>query len=395
MDNRTVQRALRGDAEAARAVESQLRTAARQLLSHPSLKVDDPVTQRVLANAAVAEALERELRELDTLLAAAIMAAARRGVEHMRRTQGMQRGAGHLPPGILVSVALVPQILATASRAAAEQHLSACADCTDQARSVRDAAATAEFDDDPEEPTAQHHLAAALDSPRPVAPAGDQPIGALDASQAAEAMLQRLLETGDAIDAARDGAAASGTGRRRRRRARDKREPPLRVLPVMLLVVCMGLILSRIDFGCGPEPAEVVIVPELAELAFTSVSKPPPRSTWSPELEPAFRELELADCFMATNRFRLARLRNPALLEAWYWEGLSAVCAGRGEPAIAALEHARSIDPELPELDWYLAQAALLAGRAELAETGLRRLCGGTTARVGDACAQLARLGLD
>ncbi len=399
MDNRTVQRALQGDEEAARAVESHLRSAARQLLSHPALQVEDPVTQRVLANAAVAEALERELSELDNLLAATVMAAARRGVEHMRRLQGMQRGAGHLPPGILVSVALVPQILATASRAAAEQHLSSCADCTDQARSVRDAAAAAAMDDDPEEPTAQHHLSAALDHSHQAGVFGlgdSEPSGdAQDAAGAAEAMLQRLLETADAVEAARDAEPSTAQRRRRAQRARKRGEKPIRAAPIIVLALALVAVISRMDLRCSPVEDSVRVVPELAQLASLDTPELPPRAEWLPVLEPGFEELVQGDCPMAANRFRLARLRDPTLVQAWYQEGLAATCAGRGEQAVVALERARTLDASLPQLDWALAQAALLAGREELALAQLRTLCGGTTARVGDACAQLARLGVE
>jgi len=397
MDNRTVQRALQGDQEAARRVEAHLRVAARQLLAHPSLGVGDPVTQRVLANAAVAEALERELRVMDTLLAAAVMAAARRGVEHMRRLDGAERGAGHLPPGILVSVALVPQILASTSREAAERHLASCAECTDQARSVRDAAASTSVEDDlddPEEVTAQHHISAALDGARQVAAIG-VPVelgGEQDAAGAAEAMLQRLLETADAVEASREGGEAGAESRRRRRRQGERGDPPLRALPLLLLAGVLGLALSRMDLRCRPVQQPLRIVPELALLADTTLPSSPPASEWASGLDPAFHELQLSDCTMAANRFRLARMRDPSVSQAWHWEGLSAVCAGRGDQAVKAFEHARGLDPELPDVGWGLAQGALLAGRIDLAELELRALCGGTTARVGQACAQLARI---
>ena len=399
MDNRTVQRALQGDQEAAMQVEAHLRVAARQLLAHPSLGVGDPVTQRVLANAAVSEALERELRVLDTLLAAAVMAAARRGVEHMRRTKGAERGAGHLPPGILVSVALVPQILANTSREAAEQHLASCAECTEQARSVRDAAASASFEDDlddPEEVTAQHHISAALDGSRQSAAIGAPVVlgGEQDAAGAAEDMLQRMLETADAVDAAREGGEAGHERRRRRRRLGKRGDPPLRALPLVLLAVVLGLVLSRMDLRCRPvQQQELRVVPELAVLAVTTLPSSPPASEWAPGLEPAFHELQLGDCTMAANRFRLARMRDPSVGQAWHWEGLSAICAGRGEQAVKAFEHARALDPALPDVGWGLAQGALLAGRIDLAVLELRALCGGNSARVGQACAQLARIG--
>jgi hypothetical protein len=394
MDNRTIQRALQGDEEATRLVESQLRSTARQLLSHPALRVEDPVTQRVLSNAAVAEALERELREADTLLAAAVMAAARRGVEHMRRLQGVDRGAGHLPPGILVSVALVPQILARASREAAEAHLGSCADCTDQARAVRDAAVAADIDDDPEEPTASHIVTSAVESTRQVATLPDVagPRMGGDASQAAEAMLQRLLDTADAVDAARESGSDASKRRRRRLRRGRKGERPLRALPLAVLGVALLLVLSRLDMRCRPVVDAPRLVPEIAELAVQDIPDAPPRSAWPEASEPGFQELVLGDCAMASDRFRLSRYRQPTQVSLWYWEGITSVCAGRGERAIEALEQARSQEPKLADVDWYLAQAALLAGDIELADAQLRVVCGGTTARVRQACAQLARL---
>jgi hypothetical protein len=395
MDNRTVQRALRGDEEAARLLEAHLRNAARQLLSHPALQVDDAVTQRVLSNAAVAEALERELNALDTLMAAAVMAAARRGVEHMRRLRGADRGAGHLPPGILVSVALVPQILARASRKAAEEHLSACADCTEQARSVRDAAAAATTeDDDPEENTAQHHIDAAIEGTRQVAqlPPGGSERGRQDSSDAAEAMLQRLLQTADAVDAARD---AEPKSRRRRRRRRGRRERPLRALPLLLAGGVLGVLVWKMDFGCGREAPPPVLEPTLAALARTELPALPAEAGWAERNVSAFRELALGNCSMAEHRFRLARKRQPELVQAWYWEGLSSLCAGHGGAAGDALRRAEQLDGGLPELGWYQAQAALVAGQADEAQRRLGALCSGGGARSIQACSQLARLSAD
>jgi hypothetical protein len=390
MDNRTVQRARQGDEEARRLLEAHLRNAARQLLAYSSLRVDDPVTQRVLANAAVAEALEREHNVLDTLMAAVVMAAARRGVEHLRRLHGAERGAGHLPPGILVSVALVPQILASASRAAAEEHLSSCADCTEQARSVRDAAASATLeDDDPEENTAQHHIDAAFERTRQVAqlPPGAPEAAQLDSTDAAEAMLQRLLQTADAVDAARE----AGPARRRRRRRRGRqREKPLRALPLVLLGGALGLLVWKMDFGCAREAPPPPRTPAIAAFARTELPPLPREEEWSEPARSAFLELRVGDCAMAENRFRLARKRQPELAQAWHWEGLSALCAGHAEAATTALAQAEVLSPELVDLRWHQAQAALLAGRFDEAERRLAALCSGGRSRAVEACAQLA-----
>jgi hypothetical protein len=358
MDNRTVQRALQGDAEASRQLEAHLRAAARQLLEHPALEVGDEVHQRVLANAAVAESMERELRDLDTLTAATV----------------------------LVSVALVPQILASASRKAAEEHLSGCADCTDQARAVRDAAAA--IDQDIEEPTAQHHVAVIMDGTRAVAQLGQDDDG--DAASAAEAMLQSLLETADAVDAARD---AEPSSRRRRRRRRGRRERSISMVPLGLFAAVLVFLAVRLDFSaCSHEPTGPTLRPELAALAELELPERPEPGSWPDALEPAFDELESGNCAMAADRFRLARYRGTSGELVWYWEGLAAACGGRGGQAVDALQAARALNATLPDIDWYLAQAALLAGQADVAQRQLHMVCTGTSRRVAEACAQLARI---
>jgi hypothetical protein len=321
-----------------------------------------------------------------------VMAAARRGVEHLRRVQGAERGAGHLPPGILVSVSLVPQILAKASREAAETHLSSCADCTDQARSVRDAAAG--IDQDPEETTAQHHIGKAMGGTRQVAALSPVDPFALpsrqDNVQAADAMLQRLLETADAVEAARE--AGPGSPRRRRRR-RGPRERKLSPFPLALFGVALLLVVSRMDFRCRPQSLQAPVDPTISALAEFTLPALPKPGDWPAGSEPGFQELLVEDCKMAANRFRLARYRDSGVLELWYWEGLASGCAGDGERAVEAFVHLQEHDNELPDVDWYLSQAALLAGRRELAEQSLRAVCGGTSHRLNTACAQLARLG--
>ncbi len=380
-------------------LDSELRASARLLLSHEALGIDDRVTQRVLANAAATEALERELRDADSIMAATLMAAARRAVEHERRASGIHLGSGHLAPGILVSMALVPQVLATSSRKAAEEHMQACADCTDHAKRVREAATDViqEQEGDPEAPTGPIERSVMGVPTRSTASLGaivpERGSGG-DASEAAEAMLQRMLREADAVAAGQQAEPRGTSPRARRRRRRGaKGEPQLKAWPLALALVVLGCLVFRMEPGCEREQPALAPDPTLMGMAIRDLPPLPPRHERVEELGPGFKDLEAGDCAMAAKRFHLARLRSADQAEAWYWEGAASLCAGEGDQAVQALLMAGGLDPQATDLVWYTSQAALLSGNRELSEQWLRKSCGSRSRYVREACAQLARLG--
>lgn len=390
MDPRTFQRSLQGDLDALQAVEVHFKTVARTLLEHPGLGVEDTVTRRVLTNAAVAEVLERNTGDADTALASTVMSAARRAVEHRRRSTPQDPAAGHLPAGILVSAALVPQVLATASREAAERHLACCEPCADLARRVREAAAAAVGQ-------AESETGAAAVAP------GSPPLDDEDPSEQdiegsssldVEGLMARLAGPGKA------GTSARGGERRRVRRLLDPRrnpgageEPPLRLAPVVLLALAFVTLGVWAGWGHLADRAETSPPdPRLAVFASLDLPPRPSLADVPAPLEPGLRDLATGDCAMATKRLHLARVRAPDLALAWYWEGLTAVCAGQGAAAQEALRGAQARDPGLADLEWYLAQAALLAGDAATATTLLAGACEGIGARSRQACGIYARI---
>jgi hypothetical protein len=384
MDPRTYQRALQGDHEAFLVMEGELKAVARALLAHPTLAVGDPVTQRVLTNAAVAEVLERGLSDLDSVIAATVMAAARRAVEHQRRAETSGAGAGHLPPGILVSAALVPQVLATASREAAERHLSTCSACTDMARRVREAAAEVVASVEGPAGEVVQSPASAAEDPDP------EESSAFDV----ESMMRRLAGQEGARDMASGPRPVRKRGRNLdpRRLSRQGSDPSLRAAPLVFLGLALVALLAFASRGWWNRPAAPRIESDVVGLASRDLPKlPEPRNLPAP-LEPGLRDLAGGDCHLATYRFRLARQRDPALAEAWYWEGLSAVCDGAGAAGLAALRGAAERSSDLADLDWYLAQAALLEGQVDPAAEHLVSSCKGGGARAPDACGQYARL---
>lgn len=381
MDPRTFQRALQGDHDAFLAIESQLKAVARSLLAHPALGVSEPLTQRVLTNAAVTEALDREMTDLDTVIAATVMAVARRAVEALRRTEA---GVGHLPPGILVSVALVPQVLATASREAAERHLASCATCTDLARRIREAAAD----------VVARVEAPGYEAPQPAAGSEEDQDPEEGSSFDVESMMRRLAEQ----DGARDMAAGPRRLKKRGRTLDPRRqpgregEPNLRAAPLVFLGLALLVLVALATRGWWNRPAAPRIEPEVAALAEKALPELPDLQELPAALEPGLRDLEGGDCHLATYRFRIARQREPELTLAWYWEGLAAVCDGDGAAGLAALQAAWERAPDIEDLDWYLAQAALLQGLVDPAAAHLVASCRGGGGKAQEACNQYARL---
>jgi len=371
-----------------------LREVASALLEHPGLALEDPVSVRVLSNAAVSEAMERGAPDLDSFLASTVMAAARRGVEHMRRAGERDRGTGHLPAGILVSAALIPEVLATASREAAQRHMAACAECTHQAQVVRQATAATTSSCE------LGSIAAPAPPPPRLQPTArrdrrvSEPPAPQDARLESELLIERMLESikksGPAEVRPRVRSLGRGVDPRRRTGARG--EGPIQASRVALFAL-LGLVLVALALRpWGPGPPLAVLDDSIASFAEVELSPELRLSTNDERLAPGMQDLRAGDCELASSRFRLARKRAPSLARAWYWEGVASLCARRGPAAQQALQQAGDLDPELPELAWYQAQAALLAGDAARATALLGPLCQATGPRGAVACSQQARL---
>jgi len=408
MDPRIVQRVLQRDPEAIRELEQELKAIAGRLLEHPLLGIDEPVTLRVLTNAAVAEAMSRGGRDLDTFLAGTIMAAARRGVEHMRRDEGGDGNVGHIPAGILVSAALVPHVMATASRDAAEQHLARCADCTHELKVVREATTVATElapDEDPEEPTQEVSWqpgqstmgVAAEDTVEPAA--AHEPLE--DDEDPEEPSLQAIArQTLDSMTDMSKLKPVTAPPRRGLRRVMDSRRggraaaPPPAGGERGLGVVGLLLVFSQLVPECHWE-RELVRDESLAELSSRQAPAVPPRSSWQEGTQGAYLALEQGNCSRAAVRFRRQRKRQPEEAALWYWEGVTFLCAGRSEQAQQALLQAGQLadeEPPLPDLAWYQAQTALALGHLEEARIQLGGVCGTGSSFGGQACKQLTEL---
>ncbi len=381
MDARLIQRHREGDPDASHALERALRVHAATMLEHTAFRMDDVVARGVLVRAAAAEALARGGRDEDELLARVVIAAGLRGVEHLRMVEPGS-GSGHLPANVVVSYGVAPQAMAGPTLAAAELHMLSCPACTAQARLVREAGLrtvrAARAGDAGEE---------TLSEDVPPAPQFEEE-GALEA--AARQALEHPAHggpwpAGAKLPAGRPpGWAALASGTPFWRLAWG-------ITILFLVALTVGVVASR--WGSRP-PAASARDPSLAALARIPPLPVPPVPDRAPDHALAFADVEAGRCVQAATRFRKIRRQNPFDAKAWYWEGLSFLCAGRGPEAHAALDGAARLRRAVlfTDLDYFRSQAALLAGDRAAATDALDAACASASVFAGTACQQAARV---
>jgi uncharacterized protein YbaR (Trm112 family)/plasmid stabilization system protein ParE len=377
MDARLIGRHIEGDPDATHTLERALRVHAAMMLEHPAFRMDDALARGVHIRAAATEALARGGRDGDELLARVVIAAALHGIEHLRALEPMA-GTGHLPPAIIVSYGVAPHAMAGPALAAAELHLIACPACKTQARLVREAGARA--------------------------------VQAARAEEAGEAMEPEdvpsapLLEEEDALEEAarqalehppRGGPWPAGARLRPARKPSD-RDASFTHLAwglVLLFLVALGVAVLATRWGRGPDAPEGAD-PSLAVLARIPALPIPPVRERSPDHAVAFQDAEAGRCIQAATRFRKVRRGNPFDVKAWYWEGLSFLCAGKGPEAVEALSGAARLPRAvlLTDLDYYRGQAALVVGDRAAATAALDTACATASPLSATACEQAARL---
>ena len=416
MDPRLFSRYLEGDEDAAHTMESELRRFAGKMLGFSAFGIDDPTTINVLAVAAASEAMERGGRDLDSFLAGTVLAAGRRGLEHRRKKSPPQTSARHIPPGVLVSAALVPNAMAGPALTAVEQHLAVCKSCKEEMELVRDATSSATAptarSETPSPPAGRSPEAGrsyevehspevghSSEGDRSAAAGRSSPAAALS-PQAVDPDIQELLKrsvreaVAEQNNAARAGSpeATGRVGRvmdpRRASRARKKKSLPWGLVISISLV---AMLLFRFGRDCEIDRQPAVRCPEIAALASLLPPPLPDDPGALPEARDALQDLSQGNCDMAANRFRSARRRHPDNWLLWYYEGACFVCVGSAPDAREALDQAASMveDPS-EELRWALLQAALLDGDFTLAQTLVFDLEVGSSS-YRDAASELAR----
>ncbi|MCK6507994.1 hypothetical protein L6R53_32280, partial [Myxococcota bacterium] len=148
-----------GDPMAATAVRNALRGIADAVLTSPTGQPGGAVAladadRRRDATAAVAkEVMQRGGSSADELRGLAVMVSARHAVVEARAGDPASGVDSHLPPQLVVSVALAPDSLSSHARGVAERHLHDCPSCTGEVDLVL-------------------RVVKGLTMPRPVAPAG-------------------------------------------------------------------------------------------------------------------------------------------------------------------------------------------------------------------------------
>lgn len=380
MDPQLLHRYRTGDTKAGRALESELRSYAETVLSHPDFQIENRDTRASLARSAARDAMPGSGDDLGSCLSRAIMTACRVGLEYVQ-SRGPQGGetTDHIPPGVLVSVALVPNAMAAPGLQAAEQHLASCGHCRNLVELVQDATALST-----RSPTPEPDLANGSSTPAPP-PAAEAPPDGPSAAGAETSPASATL-TLDADTGSTEIPAASDRSADRRRRPPKPRFTSRVVDPRRADARTRGtsvgawggktagllLALLALAYGTGlwrPDP-ESSTREALAALADRSVPALPPRTSWPPEAESAFNDLQLGECALAASRFHKVQLRHTGLEHLRYYEAVARICAGEGQEAAALLEDALEGVAEPSTVQkWYLAQAALLQGDAARARS--------------------------
>lgn len=376
-----------GDPTATTAVRNGLRALASGLLGTPDHGLpeperSDPDVRRELAASVAREVMQRGGSSTDELMGLAVMVTARLVIQTCRdRRPPLASGPsaeGHLPPQLVVSVALAADSLSAHVRTMAERHLADCADCRKEADQVR-RLLRGGFTTAAPRPLP---VAGSTPVPTPIAPASPEaPGGARAGWNDGRIGLPAILESEPTQEVARPAPtpphiparppAAKSPVRLQRARPRSE-EGGLRTWwPVLAIAAVLGVLVALRQ----QESAQAERVPELTSIAIRTAPPIPDASTFPSNARSALLDLEKGDCRLAALRLRTARLQNPdrsdiALTEAGAW-----VCAGGGDEAAAALaEVERLVQSPEPELLWYRAQAALLQGDAALAREMLVRV---------------------
>ncbi len=353
MDDTQVQSWRDGDAMAAAAVRNGLRAVADAIVTAPlgsaaggrtSPLVRDPDRRREVTAEVAREVMQRGGATAADLRALAVMVAARHVVDVQR--EGRHLGdASHLPPQMVVSMALAEDSLSGHARDVARRHVDECTGCAGDVEMV---AAVVK----------RVMAGAAAPAPRP------PPSSTADAPTE-ETVRPAARPVPDRSSPPRRSPAPRSAGGPIRPPRGGRLDRPATVSPwraawpvIAILVVVAGLFMARTHTD-----EAAAAVPELAAIADRSVPDPPAAGDLPDDVDSVVQDLQTGNCRVAAARLQRARkLHEGDLLVAWY-DARAQVCAGNGDAAMEAFDAYRQAGGEsTPELLYYQAQAALLRG---------------------------------
>lgn len=378
MDRGIFQQWREGDPMATAAVRNQLRELAEPIVS---VAPGDAETRRGVTADVAREVMQREPATVQELQALTVMVGARHVVTAQRAVRP-PTGDAHLPPQLVVSMAVAEDSLGDAARESARAHIAACRSCGDELRLVRRLVKLSSSSQVPgiEDAPAEHHPA-----PEPAPPPRATPVVARGEPDPAPAAapppaVRRRRDASGPIRAPRGGRLdASAT------------VPWWRAMwPVLAIVaVAAGLVFAR---GQGSlaraRSAEVAAIADR-----TPPAAPLPEALpW--EARGAVADLGNGDCASAAPRFHLAHVQVPDEPETALWEAAAWVCAGDGEKAQRALDwHRQAAGPiDSAQVQWIQAQTLLLRGQRSEARAALVALRARDIERAPQIEAQLAAL---
>jgi hypothetical protein len=320
MDDELFQRFQDGDPEALTALRNQLRSVAARVLMAPQWSLNDVQLVRRLEQQAALAALDCGANNRVDFARAAMLNATVRSIEHVRHRDA-------LPVSRLSAELLAKVAMETASRPQQEEANKLLEDSAadrrllETARSALRTAAMAQVALPPRQP--------AKTAPRPKR----KPI--------------------------RPVTAARRATKKRRLSPKKSESGGLRAIaPFVVIAVVFGT-LGYSRLAPEPEPVEVTI-------AWLLPQETPPTgraNELSGLAKEAVLNLRKGRCDQSADRLHMEFRKNSDNLWVRYYEGLAWVCSRNGLKAMEAL---RDVQKEMEEppfgLEWWLAQAQLLAG---------------------------------
>jgi len=357
MDDALVQAWRGGDPRATTAVRNGIRSIAERVLAHPHLlahvgpqasaRLENDEKRREITAAIAVEVMRRRIDDGASVLAHALSVAGRHAVQALQEGRA-RTGDAHLPPPVLVTMALAPDGIAGPQREAFARHLGACAHCAEDITTIQRIV---------QQPELADHRPPAEAAPRPL----DVDRTLSDAFRAAA--------TADAPAAPLPFPSRAAPGRPRP--ALDPRPAPRRAAWPWALAALLvaGVAVAWATLGGRGARGPVAGAAALADRTPPDIAR---LADLPPAVQHAVGDLARGDCRTAAGRFKSARRASPDDPRLPMLEGASWVCVGDVRSAQAAFAEMDAIAtrtgaPRPRAASWYQAQAALLAEDADRA----------------------------
>jgi hypothetical protein len=396
MDDALVERWASGDPIARTALRNAIRSTAERVLGHPAfLKAIGPEERGKYASedkrreltAAIADQVMRQSPATSgQVKAVALMTAGRLAVEALQNGRPVaQDGSRHLPPAIVMQLTLVPDSVNPRLKEAADRHLSGCAQCREDLRTMDRIVRTLDAVD---HQTSRAELAEEAAHVQK----------ALDDTVDLQAAMRSAMEDARDERRAKLQARAQKSGGSKKvlpGRSKERPQSALRIwLPLVVVVMVAGGALWAFS---GDEPSTSSAEPVQGVKALADLS--PPEVARIEELpgqvQQVVAEFGAGDCRTAAGRMRGIVRENPDLPRLRLLEGAAWVCAGYGTKAGRILQPLSELDVTANrprQVWWYLAQSQLLQGDAQGALESLTRAQQEDPRHRGRAKAQVAQI---